>query len=99
MTGKVVLLGTKGVNLAEKELRLVNYHVDGKDFCIATNRHDLTAEEIAEVYKLRRSIKTFFGWWRRHLGVYYLIASVAYVPWGNYSDKYPIVKPDPKCLP
>jgi len=75
---KVVLLGTKGVNQTEKELRLVGYHVDGKDFWIATNRHDLTAEEIAEVYKLRWSIETFFGWWKRHLGVYHLIARSQY---------------------
>lgn len=75
---KVVLLGTKGVNQTEKELRLVGYHVDGKNFWIATNRHDLTAEEIAEVYKLRWSIETFFGWWKRHLGVYHLIARSQY---------------------
>lgn len=75
---KVVLLGTKGVSQTGKELRLVGYHVDGKDFWIATNRHDLTAEEIAEVYKLRWSIETFFGWWKRHLGVYHLIARSQY---------------------
>ena len=75
---KVVLLGTKSVNQTEKELRLVGYHVDGKDFWIATNRHDLTAEEIAEVYKLRWNIETFFGWWKRHLGVYHLIARSQY---------------------
>jgi Transposase DDE domain len=75
---KVVLLGTKGVNQTEKELRLVGYHVDGKDFWIATNRYDLTAEEIAEVYKLRWNIETFFGWWKRHLGVYHLIARSQY---------------------
>jgi hypothetical protein len=74
----VVLLGTKGTNQTEKELRLVGYHVDGKDFWIATNRHDLTAEEVAQVYKLRWNIETFFGWWKRHLKVYHLIARSEY---------------------
>ena len=75
---KVVLLGSKGINQTEKELRLVGYRVDGKDFWIATNRHDLTAEEIAQVYKLRWNIETFFGWWKRHLKVYHLIARSEY---------------------
>ena len=74
----VVLLGTKGTNQTEKELRLVGYHVDGKDFWIATNRHDLTAEEVAQVFKLRWNIETFFGWWKRHLKVYHLIARSEY---------------------
>jgi hypothetical protein len=74
----VVLLGTKGVNQTEKELRLVGYRVDGKDYWIATNRYDLTAEEVAQVYKLRWNIETFFGWWKRHLKVYHLIARSKY---------------------
>ena len=74
----IVLLGTKGTNQTEKELRLVGYRIDGKDFWVATNRYDLTAEEVAQVYKLRWSIETFFGWWKRHLKVYHLIARSEY---------------------
>lgn len=74
----VVLLGAKGISQTEKELRLVGYRVDGKDYWIATNRYDLTAEEVAEVYKLRWNIETFFGWWKRHLKVYHLIARSKY---------------------
>jgi len=74
----VVLLGTKGTNQTEKELRLVGYRIDGKDFWVATNRYDLTAEEVAQVYKLRWNIETFFGWWKRHLKVYHLIARSEY---------------------
>lgn len=74
----VVLLGSKGINQTEKELRLVGYHVDGTDYWVATNRYDLTAEEVAQVYKLRWSIETFFGWWKRHLKVYHLIARSKY---------------------
>ncbi len=75
---RIVLLGTKGINQTEKELRLVGYRVDGTEYWIATNRYDLTAEEVAQVYKLRWNIETFFGWWKRHLKVYHLIARSKY---------------------
>jgi hypothetical protein len=74
----VVLLGTKGTTLTEKELRVVGYRIDSTDYWIATSRHDLTAEQIAQVYKLRWTIETFFGWWKRHLKVYHLIARSKY---------------------
>lgn len=74
----VVLLGTKGTTLTEKELRVVGYRIDNTDYWIATSRHDLTAEQIAQVYKLRWTIETFFGWWKRHLKVYHLIARSKY---------------------
>ena len=60
-------------NQTQKPLRLVGYHVNGSDFRIATDRKDLTAEQIAEIYKLRLNIETFFAWWKRHLRVYHLI--------------------------
>ena len=70
----IVILGTKGVNQTKEALRVVAYRVGNKQFWIATNRFDLTAEEVAQVYKLRWNIETFFGWWKRHLKVYHLIA-------------------------
>jgi hypothetical protein len=70
----LVLLGTKGANQTERELRVVGYRVDNKDYWVATDRHDLSAEDVATVYKLRWNIETFFGWWKRHLKVYHLIA-------------------------
>jgi len=74
----IVLLGNPGVNQTEKELRLVGYKVDNVNYWVATDRYDLTAEQIAMIYKLRWNIKTFFSWWKRHLKVYHLIARSRY---------------------
>lgn len=74
----VVMLGIKGVNRPENEVRVVGYRVDGKEFWVATDRHDLSAEDVATAYKLRWNIETFFGWWKRHLKVYHLIARSRY---------------------
>jgi len=73
-----VLLGTPSVNQTQKELRLVAYRVEGIDYWIATNRFDLKAEQIAQIYKLRWDIEKFFAWWKRHLKVYHLIARSPY---------------------
>lgn len=70
----VVLLGTPGTNQTEKPVRLVGYNVDGVDYWVATSRYDLSAEDIALIYKLRWDIEKFFAWWKRHLKVYHLIA-------------------------
>jgi hypothetical protein len=74
----VVLLGTPYINQTEKEVRLVGYRVANVDYWIATDRHDLSAEQIAFAYKLRWSIEIFFGWWKRHLKVYHLISRSKY---------------------
>lgn len=74
-----VLLGTEeNKNQSQKPVRLVGYHVDGVDYWIASDRRDLTAEQIAEAYKLRWNIENFFAWWKRHLRVYHLIARSKY---------------------
>jgi hypothetical protein len=74
----VVLLGTPHINQTEKEVRLVGYRVANVDYWIATDRHDLSAEQIAFAYKLRWNIEIFFGWWKRHLRVYHLISRSQY---------------------
>jgi hypothetical protein len=74
-----VLLGTaENKNQSQKPVRLVGYHIAGVDYWIATDRRDLTAEQIAEIYKLRWNIENFFAWWKRHLHVYHLIARTPY---------------------
>ena len=74
----IVLLGTPGVNQTQKTLRLIGYTVDGVKYWVATDRYDLSAEQIALIYKLRWDIEKFFAWWKRHLKVYHLIARSEY---------------------
>ncbi len=38
----------------------------------------LGAEQLALIYKLRWDIENFFGWWKKHLKVYHLIARTRY---------------------
>ena len=74
-----VLLGTTtNNNQSQKPVRLVGYQVNSVNYWIATDRRDLTAEQIAEIYKLRWNIENFFAWWKRHLRVYHLIARSQY---------------------
>jgi hypothetical protein len=74
-----VLLGTSQNNtLPQTPVRIVGYRVSGVDYWVATDRRDLTAEQVAEAYKLRWEIESFFGWWKRHLKVYHLIARSRY---------------------
>jgi len=74
----IVLLGTPGINQTKKPIRLVGYIVDGTKYWVATDRFDLTAEQIAFIYKLRWDVEKFFAWWKRHLKVYHLIARSEY---------------------
>ena len=70
----IAFLGTPGVNQTEKEVRVVAFRIGLKNYWIATDRFDLSAEQITAIYKLRWAIEVFFGWWKRHLKVYHLIA-------------------------
>ncbi|WP_428082638.1 IS4 family transposase [Desulfuromonas thiophila] len=74
----ITRLGTEGGNQTERDVRVVGYKADGKTYWVATDRFDLTGEQIALVYKLRWTIESFFGWWKRHLKVYHLIARSPY---------------------
>jgi len=74
----VVLLGTPGSSQSEKPVRVVGYEIEGVKYFIATDRHDLTGEQIATAYKLRWRIETFSKWWEKHLKVYHLIVRSEY---------------------
>jgi len=73
-----VLLGTPNQTQTKNPVRVVGYEIAGVKYYVATDRHDLTAEQIATVYKLRWTIKNFFKWWKEHLKVYHLIAQSEY---------------------
>lgn len=74
----LVHLGTAGINKTETPVRVVGYKVEGVKYYVATDRRDLTAEQVATIYKLRWTIETFFKWWKEHLKVYHLIARSKY---------------------
>jgi hypothetical protein len=69
-----VLLGTPNVNQTETPVRLVGYIIEGNSYWVATDRFDISAEQVALIYKLRWDIESFFAWWKRHLKVYHLFA-------------------------
>lgn len=62
----------------QKDVRLIAYTIKDINYWIATNRFDLTANQIAEAYKLRWEIESFFAWWKRHLAVYHILARSEY---------------------
>ncbi|TYT73723.1 IS4 family transposase [Desulfobotulus mexicanus] len=70
----MVLLGNPGQSQTVEPVRVVGYKVAGIKYFVATNRTDLTGEQVATVYKLRWTIESFFKWWKKHLKVYHLIA-------------------------
>ena len=72
-----VLLG-KGDSKTQEPLRMVGYRVGGITYYVVTDRMDLTAEEVATVYKLRWEIEKFFAWWKKRLNVYHLISRSTY---------------------
>jgi hypothetical protein len=77
MSDEWVVLGDSK-NCTTTPVRLISFRVKQKIYWVATNRFDLTAEQIAEIYRLRWAIETFFGWWKRHMRVYHIISRNPY---------------------
>jgi hypothetical protein len=73
-----VFLGAKGINQTQLPVRVIGYRIDGKRYWLATDRFDLTAENLMAVYKLRWNIETFFSWWKQYLNVYHRLTRSSY---------------------
>jgi len=69
-----VILGVASGKQTKTPVRVVGFKFDGVSYLIATDRFDLTTEQVMLAYKLRWNIETFFGWWKKHLHVYHLFA-------------------------
>jgi hypothetical protein len=69
-----VILGVPSGKQTKTPVRVVGFESDGVNYLIATDRFDLTTEQVMLAYKLRWNIETFFGWWKKHLHVYHLFA-------------------------
>jgi putative transposase len=65
----MVVIGTTQ-NRAENYFRLIKV-VDskGNELLLVTNRFDLSADEISEMYKSRWAIELFFKWIKQHLNI------------------------------
>ena len=57
----LVLLGTPGTNQTEKPLRLIGYQVNGINYWVATNRFDLSAEQIALIYNPTTKLNSYLS--------------------------------------
>jgi hypothetical protein len=55
--------------LYPEKLRKIRYYDSGKEFIFLTNNFDLTAAEIALLYKNRWQIESFFKWIKQHLKI------------------------------
>jgi IS4 transposase len=69
LSDQMVLIGTTQ-NRAENTFRLLQI-IDskGNELQLITNRFDLSAEEISEMYKSRWAIELFFKWIKQHLNI------------------------------
>ena len=69
LSDQMVLIGTTQ-NRAENYFRLLKVmDSKGNELHLITNRFDLSAEEISEMYKSRWAIELFFKWIKQHLNI------------------------------
>jgi IS4 transposase len=69
LSDEMVVIGTIQ-NRAENVFRLIKVlDLKGNELHLLTNRFDLSAAEIAELYKSRWAIELFFKWMKQHLNI------------------------------
>ena len=68
---KIELTVYKSVKDYPEHLRLVRFYDEGQDreFMFLTNAMDLTAQQVADLYKNRWQIELFFTWLKQHLKI------------------------------
>ncbi len=69
LSDEMILIGTTK-NRVENVFRLIKVlDTKGKELHLITNRFDLSADEISELYKSRWAIELFFKWLKQHLNI------------------------------
>ncbi len=67
----IKLTSNNGIKDYPEELRKVCYHDDeyDRDYVFLTNSFDLSAQDIADIYKARWQVELFFKWIKQHLKI------------------------------
>lgn len=69
LSDEMIVIGTTQ-NRSENVFRLIKVlDTKGNELHLLTNRFDLSADEIAELYKSRWAIELFFKWMKQHLNI------------------------------
>lgn len=69
LSDEMVVIGTAQNRSENVFRRLKLLDTKGNELTILTNRFDLDADEIAEIYKSRWAIELFFKWMKQHLSI------------------------------
>lgn len=69
LSDEMIVIGTTQ-NRSENGFRLIKLlDTKGNELHLLTNRFDIDADEIAEIYKSRWAIELFFKWMKQHLNI------------------------------
>ena len=69
LSDEMVVIGTSQNRSENVFRRLKLLDTKGNELTILTNRFDIDADEIAEIYKSRWAIELFFKWIKQHLSI------------------------------
>lgn len=69
LSDELVVIGTTQNRSENVFRRLKLVDTKGNELVLITNRFDLDADEIAEIYKSRWAIELFFKWMKQHLSI------------------------------
>src|SRR5699024_9852719 len=67
LSDEMVVIGTTQNRAENMFRRLKLFDTKGNELTFVTNRFDLDADEIAEIYRSRWAIELFFKWMKQHL--------------------------------